>query len=232
MREPAVIERACVRLGDFSSNKDLIETDSRVAVYGLDGHAGHRLPPVCPRRKFAGASVRSAFPAGNRRSDAGRVAGVYSFVQTGAADFSVSDTGHDRLPELCQPIAAGVGGPGGTPACHHRSGKYKREVRTAVAGWAAAGDGDLRYRTRRAGPLDLRCQNELGTAIDSGTRPPGCPCLVAGFDDAGVPAHRPTRRRPGSMCAAWDRRIRKKRCRPPISRCRPTGPPMGASSLS
>ena len=43
--------------------------------------------------------------------------------------------------------------------------------------------------TRRAGPLDLRCQNELGTAIDSGARPAGCACLVAGFDEAGVPAH-------------------------------------------
>ena len=32
-------------------------------VYGLDGHAGYRLSPVYSRRKFAGAPVRSTFPA-------------------------------------------------------------------------------------------------------------------------------------------------------------------------
>ena len=53
-----------VRLRDFT-NQGPDRNRFAGAVYGLDGHAGYGLSPVCPRRKFAGAPVRSPFPGVN-----------------------------------------------------------------------------------------------------------------------------------------------------------------------
>lgn len=81
-----------VRLGDFSATKDLIETDPRVLYtastvtpgsgYLMYIQAGNLLA-----RPFDPRSLRvtgEAMPVAS---------GIYSFVKTGAADFSVSDSG-------------------------------------------------------------------------------------------------------------------------------------------
>ncbi|HYI92771.1 MAG TPA: winged helix-turn-helix domain-containing protein [Bryobacteraceae bacterium] len=81
-----------LRLADFSTMKDLIETDSRVRYSAslADSDTGYLLYVRGGSLLASPFDPRSLQVTGEAMSVA---SGVYSFAKTGAADFSVSDTG-------------------------------------------------------------------------------------------------------------------------------------------
>ncbi len=113
MPERAVIGARVLRLADFSTTKDLIETDSRVQYspstvtpgtgYLLYVRAGNLLAHLFDPRSLR--VTGEAMPVASR---------VYSFPKP-ARRISRFHNG-PSLTRVCQPIAARLGGPGGTPS--------------------------------------------------------------------------------------------------------------------
>ena len=219
-----------LRLSDFAS-KDLIEADSRVLYspstvtpgsgYLLYVRAGNLLAhPFDPR------SLRVTGEADPVAKE------VYAFAQTGAADFSVSDRGtiaYQSLVSRSQLMWVDRAG-------HQISAIGPANINVKFARVSPDGQrlATAIYDVER-GQQDLWIFDVKTNSARRLTAEPsasGRSRLVAGFEDAGIHAYSRRHAARGSICAVSARRIRKKRCRPPIFRCRPTGPPMDASSLS
>lgn len=219
-----------VRSDDFSATKDLIESDSRVM------YAASTVTPGTGYLLYVrGANLLAhPFDPGSLRvtGEAMPVAGKISFFfQTGAADFSVSDSGTIAYQSYVS---------------------HSRLVWVDRAGHqlATIGPANINVKSGRLSPDGLR----LATAIydtergqqdlwifDVKTNSGRRLATEPGLRDAPFGLRIRQRRRsctkptitlPGFMSAAWERRTRKKRCRQPTFRCRPTGPSMGGSSLS
>ena len=219
-----------LRLRDFSTIADLVETDSRVLYapstfthgkgYLLYVRAGNLLAhPFDPHSLQVSGE---AMPIASK---------VYFFVPTGAADFSVSNTG---------------------------ALAYQSYVSRSQLAWvdrtgnqlATVGPAKINLKSARLSPDGQR----LATAIydiergeqdlwifdlktNSGRRLSSEPALrdapVWSPDSTRLAfLHQADDMPPRVHCAAWERTIRKKRPRPAISKCQPTGLRMGASSLS
>jgi DNA-binding winged helix-turn-helix (wHTH) protein len=173
-----------LQVSDFSTIKDLMETDSRV-MYSpsvITPGTGHLL------YVRAGNLLAQPFDPGSLQvnGEAMPVASrVYSFAKTGAADFSISKNGalaYQSYVSRSQLVwvdrsgnQLGTIGPSNINLKSARLSPDGKRLATAIY--------DLE---RPAGPLDLRSQDQLRQAVDRRTRAPRCPGLVARFEGAGL----------------------------------------------
>ena len=159
MRVPAGIERAW-SAPRCQHNEGSDRNRFAGHVYGLDGHARDGLSHCISAAEPCWRTRSIPFPAvtGEAMPVASR---VFSFAKTGAADFSVSDRGaiayqnYVSRSQLVWVDRAGrqlaTIGPANINVKSARLSPDGQRLATAI----------YDIETRRAGSLDLRCQNEL-----------------------------------------------------------------------